>query len=315
MSGKALLALAVAASLLGAAEPQPVTVAEVAPTPPWAQACKDWDEWDKPGPPFKIYGNTYYVGTCGIASILIVGDGGLAVIDSGTDAGADLVLANIRALGFDPKDVKLLLASHEHFDHVGGMAKLEAATGGQIVFSEVGSHVLAYGEDVKNYGAYGSVDFPVDPQAGMHEPMRRVSSSMPYTGKLAAELLARFAIKPLPTPGHTPGAMSWTWEACEDDGCLTVVYADSLSAISSDSYRFLDHEEYLAAFLKSFDTIAQARCDILLTPHPSGGNLNLTMWVLQRRKLDGMPDFFCRGYAQKQKEALTLRLAREAESK
>ena len=72
----------------------------------WAAACEDNDEWDKPGPPLRIHGNTYYVGTCGISSILVVSPDGHALIDSGTDKGADIVLANIKALGFDPRDVK-----------------------------------------------------------------------------------------------------------------------------------------------------------------------------------------------------------------
>src|SRR5687767_5418483 len=80
----------------------------------WAEACADWDEWEKPGPPYRIHGNTYYVGTCGISAILISGDDGHVLIDSGTDAGAALVAANIEALGFTLSDVKILLMSHEH---------------------------------------------------------------------------------------------------------------------------------------------------------------------------------------------------------
>ena len=100
----------------------------------WAAACEDFDEWDKPGPPFRIYGRTYYVGTCGISALLIVGPDGHTVIDSGTDEGAKAVLANIRALGFDPRDVKTLLTSHEHFDHVGGIVSAchEAGRAGPV---------------------------------------------------------------------------------------------------------------------------------------------------------------------------------------
>lgn len=303
MFARSLFALALAAPLLGTIEPPQVGIA-VPPKHVWAQACDDWDEWEKPGPPFRIFGNTYYVGTCGIASILITTDDGHALIDSGTEAGADIVLANIRALGFDPKDVKVLLASHEHFDHVGGMAKLQRETGATVIASEAAVGVMLSGQTD-----------PDDPQYGTLEPMEPIAEGMPYFWGDAPYRIDYFGIRPIDTPGHTSGAMSWSWEACEEDDCLTVVYADSLSAVSSDSYRFSDHKDYLGKFLKSFDSIAEARCDVLLTPHPTGGNLNLTMSLLERRKLDGMPDFACRGYAQKQKQALSLRLAKEAAAK
>ena len=54
----------------------------------FAQACEDWDEWDKPAEPFLIHGNTWYVGTCGISAILIEGDDGLVLIDTGTAKGS-----------------------------------------------------------------------------------------------------------------------------------------------------------------------------------------------------------------------------------
>src|SRR6185369_13896604 len=79
--------------------------------PAFAAACKDWDDWDKPAPPVGIFGNTYLVGTCGISAILITGSAGDILIDGGTEAGADLIAANIRGLGFRLSDVKILLNS------------------------------------------------------------------------------------------------------------------------------------------------------------------------------------------------------------
>jgi metallo-beta-lactamase class B len=103
--------------------------------PKWAAACKDWDEWDKPAPPVRIHANTYLVGTCGISAILITGDDGHVLIDSGTEAGAELVAANIRQLGFKLGDIRYLLISHEHIDHVGGIARLQQLTGATLVSS------------------------------------------------------------------------------------------------------------------------------------------------------------------------------------
>src|ERR1044072_212835 len=89
--------------------------------PRFARVCKDFDDWDKPAPPVRVHANTYLVGTCGISSILITGDDGDILIDGGTEAGADLIASNIAELGFKLKDVKILLHSHEHLDHVGGI--------------------------------------------------------------------------------------------------------------------------------------------------------------------------------------------------
>ncbi len=99
--------------------------------PQYAAMCKDWDDYEKPAPPVRIHGNTYLVGTCGISSILITGTQGDILIDGGTEADADLIAANIRRLGFALRDVKILLHSHEHYDHVGGLAKLQRVTGAE----------------------------------------------------------------------------------------------------------------------------------------------------------------------------------------
>ena len=120
------------AAVLAGCSTTPVTP----PSPPasdWVNSCTDWDKWDKAGPPYQIYGNSYYVGTCGISAILITGADGHILIDGATEAGAEVIATNIRALGFSLQDVKLLLQSHEHFDHVGGFARLQGLIGAPVL--------------------------------------------------------------------------------------------------------------------------------------------------------------------------------------
>ena len=74
--------------------------------PLWVAQCDGSDDYDKPAPPVRIHGNTYLVGTCGISSILIVGDQGDILIDGGTEEDADLIADNIRALGFRVEDIR-----------------------------------------------------------------------------------------------------------------------------------------------------------------------------------------------------------------
>ena len=78
----------------------------------------------------------------------------------------------------------------------------------------------------------------------------------------------------LSTPGHSPGALSWTWQSCDDAGeCLDIVYADSLSPVSSDTYRFADHPGYVAAYRAGLQRLREVKCDLLLTPHPSASKM------------------------------------------
>ena len=263
--------------------------------PQWDAACGDSSDWDRPAPPVRIHANTYLVGTCGISAILIAGEDGHVLIDSGTEVGAELVAENIRQLGFPLRDVKYLLVSHEHLDHVGGIARLQQLTGGTLIATAPAAKVL-------NSGLPSSDD----PQAGMHKPFPAAS-----VGRVIADggdvRLGNIRLFAMTTPGHTSGAVSWRWESCDGGVCRTMVYADSLSPVSRDDYRFSDHPDYLAAYRASIAKIAASRCEILLTPHPSASQM--------RDRMTGKQPLFdpegCRNYAADLSRRLDERLAKE----
>ena len=264
--------------------------------PQWAAACKDWDEWDKPAPPVRIHGNSYLVGTCGISSILIAGEEGHVLIDGGTEQGAELIADNIRQLGFRLGDIKYLLISHEHHDHVGGIARLQQLTGATLVASAPAAKAL-------QIGVVGSDD----PQSGLDNPYRAANVGR-VIGDGGDVLLGNIRLFAMTTPGHTPGATSWRWESCDGGVCRTMVYADSLSPVSRDNYKFSDHPDYLAAFRASIAKIAASPCEILLTPHPSAS-------AMRDRMIGKQPLFDtegCRNYAAKLTKNLDERLAKEA---
>src|SRR5688500_14252483 len=96
-------------------------------------------EWLAPQLPVRLLGNTYYVGTRGLASILITSDEGHVLIDGGLIDSAPLIAANIQTLGFKLEDVRTILHSHAHFDHVGGLAELQRLTGADVVSSKAGA--------------------------------------------------------------------------------------------------------------------------------------------------------------------------------
>lgn len=255
----ALLALSACASAWASAQP--------APHPPPAdqaaflQTCEDWDDWEKPAPPFRIYGNTYYVGTCGVSAILVTGDDGHILIDGGSRGGGPLVEASITQLGFRIEDVKILLHSHEHYDHVGGLAYLQRQSGARMIASHGAAAAMASGQVQPN-----------DPQADFDESFEPVKVSG-TVGSFDFVSLGTLSLIPLETFGHTPGSLSWSWWSCEKTDCRLIVYMDSLSAVSSDNYRFSEHSEYVTAFEKSLSALTKAPCDMLLTPHPSASKM------------------------------------------
>jgi metallo-beta-lactamase class B len=261
----------------------------------WVQQCKDWDDWDKAGPPFRIWGNTYYVGTCGISAVLITGSEGDVLIDGGPADAADLIAANIRALGFDLSDVRVLLHSHEHADHVGGLARLKELTGARLYASGDAAEALERGTPK-----------PEDPQYSDHRRLPPVQVDKVLEGLVNTVTLGNLTLKGFATPGHTPGALTWQWQSCSGADCKTIVYADSLTPVSSDGYEFRQHPDVVAKFNNSLMRVASLECDILLSPHPSASDM-------RSRLISGslLGSTACFEYANGLKKQLDARLSKE----
>jgi len=267
--------------------------------PRWVAACAGSDDWTKPAPPVRIHANTYDVGTCAISSILIVGDQGDVLIDGGPEQGADLIADNIRRLGYRVEDVRFILHSHEHLDHVGGIAKLQRLSGAMVISSVPAKKVLESGTP--------SAD---DPQLGTLKPFPPASVGRTIVDGQEVRL-GNLMLTAIATPGHTPGALSWRWVSCDGGVCRTIVYADSLSPVSSPNYRFSDHPEYVAAYRASIAKVAASPCEILITPHPSASKMP-ERFALGKPLLD---ENACKDYAAQKTKDLDERLAKEAASK
>jgi metallo-beta-lactamase class B len=295
----ALAAQQIAIPLGGAKAPPryPAPIATAGPA--YARACDGKDGWDEPAPPVRVHGNTYYVGTCGITALLLTSRDGHVLIDSGTEAGAELVAANIRKLGFKLSDVRWLVHSHEHHDHIGGFARMRALTGAEVVASASAAPVLRSG-----------VISASDPQSGFLPRMAPVPVARVIRGGETVRLRG-INLTAVETPGHTAGALSWQWVSCDGGVCRTMVFADSLSPVSRDGYRFSDDPQVVAAFRASFAKVAALECDIVLTPHPSASNMSA--------RFAGTAALFdpagCRNYAAAKTKALDERLTKEAAAK
>jgi metallo-beta-lactamase class B len=125
----AALAALLLASTAGAGQPDPLVA------PYSAEECSSCAEWNAPREPFRVFGNTWYVGTEGLAAILITSPEGHVIIDGALPDSAPQILANVEKLGFKVSDVALILNTHAHFDHSGGIAALQRTTGARVAAS------------------------------------------------------------------------------------------------------------------------------------------------------------------------------------
>jgi len=269
-----------------------------------APACKNCAEWNRPQAPFRIYGNTYYVGPHGLSSILITSNAGHILIDGGLPESAQLIVANVRSLGFRIEDVKFILNSHVHFDHAGGIAELQRISGAQVVASRWSASVMKKGGVGRGDPQYGIL-------AGI-APVKHVRELRDGETFRVGES----AITAHLTPGHTPGGTSWTWKSCESSVCRDIVFADSVTPVSADGFKFTTSREYPKAiedFERSFAFLEAARCDVLVTTHPEASGL----WDrIEARERGVNPDPMvdssaCRRLAEQGRSQLRERLAEE----
>jgi metallo-beta-lactamase class B len=295
---KSLLVLAGLSLFSGctAAPAGPVMPPAEPAAPDLATACSGRDGWSEPAPPAHIYGNTWFVGTCGITALLVTSDAGHVLIDGATEQAAPLIAASVEALGFRLADVKWIVSSHEHHDHVGGLAELQRLTGAKVAAGSAAAPLLSI-------GGWS----PDDPQAPVLEGYPPVTVTRILADGEALQL-GPIRLTMVESPAHSPGSASWTWTSCEAGDCQSIAYADSLTTISADGYRFAQHPQRVQAVHAGLDRVATLTCDILLTPHPSASGMFERM--AGRQPLRG--ERACTGYAEKARSAFAARLDREA---
>lgn len=290
----------------------------------------DCDEWNKPREPFRLFGSSYFVGTDGLSAILIVGDAGHILLDGGLEQSAALIDANIRKLGFKTEDVKLIVNSHGHYDHAGGIAALQRASGAAVAASPSGADALQRGENTTD-----------DPQFGFGKADNAFPPLKDVRVIKDGEVLrvGNVAITAVFTPGHTPGSTTWTWQSCqptrpeaaaarsrrsspeterakadEDSNCLNMVYADSVSAVAAPGFKFTDSPERVNLFRRSITRLAELPCDVVVSTHPQATRLDAKLKMRAERKGAG-PDPFvdqgCKALAAGAMKGLEARIAEE----
>jgi metallo-beta-lactamase class B len=242
----AALALACLAMLAGA----------LAATPAAAATYSD-PRWTTPIEPFRISGDLYYVGGADLTAYLIATPKGLIVIDGGVAENAPTVLEHIRKLGFDPRQVKILLNSHAHLDHAGALAGLKRATGAKLVASAADAPVLeSGGEKDFFYGGHG----PLFPKVHVD----RLIGDGGQVNLGGVTLTAHL------TPGHTKGCTTWSLPLKVDGQVRQALFICSLSILPG--YRLTGDARYPrmgADYAHAVAVLRKLPCDVFLASHGS----------------------------------------------
>jgi metallo-beta-lactamase class B len=263
------------------------------------QLPKFFADMNVPVAPFRISDNIYYVGASDVTSFLIVTDAGLIVTDGGFAETAPQILANIKTLGFDPKNVKILLNSHAHFDHDGGLAALKQATGARFLASRGDAPVLESGgkSDFSNIGPQHRIA-PIKPDGYLTDGEKLTLGNATLTIHL--------------TPGHTRGCTSWSMTTHIAGKPEQVLFICSLSILPE--YSLVKQPSYPGIANDYAHSIALLRslpCDIMLGAHGSFFHLKE-----KRAALAGNPAAFvdpagCKAYLDGAEAAYKAELAKE----
>ena len=219
------------------------------------QADKEGRSRNQPVPPFRIIGNIYYVGASDVTSFLITTPEGHILLDGGYKETAPQIEANVATLGFHLEDVKILLNSHAHLDHAGGLAELKQKTAARLMVMENDAELIARG---------GKDDFYFDdrltfPTVGAD----RVLHDGDHVELGGVTMIAHL------TPGHTKGCTSWTMQVTENDRRYDVVFVGSTSV---PGYKLLGNPKYPAMkddYATSFALLKSLPCDVFLGSHGS----------------------------------------------
>ncbi|WOI54244.1 subclass B3 metallo-beta-lactamase [Parvularcula sp. LCG005] len=238
-----------------ATEPLPPKPAPPLPFPmgvPSAFATEN-PSWVTPTAPFKIADNIYYVGTEGLAVYLISTLDGLILLDGGMPGYEQLIVDSIESLGFDIDDVRVLLNSHAHFDHSGGLAMLQAASGAELIASEGDRSAL------ENGFYLGDEDDP-----NLAAPPIKVSRTIADGQSIdlgGTRMTAHI------TPGHTRGCTSWTMTVRLQRMPTDVLFFCS-ATVAGNSLVPPQYDGIVDDYRETFDKTRNWKPDIFLSNHP-----------------------------------------------
>ncbi|MDP6446462.1 MAG: subclass B3 metallo-beta-lactamase [Pirellulaceae bacterium] len=208
---------------------------------------------ETPYPAHRVVGNVYYVGSRDIAVFLVATDKGHVLINSGYEETVPLIRVGVESLGFKMKDVKVILASHAHSDHVAGHALLREMTGAEV-------YVMKGDEKVIEQGGKGQYLYTTSRWKPC--PVARVLKDGDKVAVGDVTLVGRR------TPGHTPGCTTWAWPVVVGKKTHHVVIIGSPNV--NPGYQLVDNKDYpkiAEDFATTFKVLKGLKCDVFLGAH------------------------------------------------
>lgn len=237
--------------------------------------------------PFRMIGNIYWVGHTQIGAFLITTPEGHILMDTTSTEQSHWARENIEKLGFSMKDIKIMLNSHPHAEHMGGFAMFKELTGAKLIASKLTADELAVGgrTDFREDGSEQYTPVKADQIIGDGETVQ-------FGG---VTLTARL------TPGHTKGCTTWTMELEEDGKKYNVVFFCGMATAGIDRAPLLNNPKYpniVEDYQGSFRLLKTLRCDVFLYPRATTIQLHEKR---QRLNQGEKPNPFvdpagCRGY-------------------
>ena len=207
-------------------------------------------------PPFRIWGNLYFVGTFHASTHIIDTGEGLIMLDSGYQHSLYLVLENMRELGLNPREIRYIVHTHGHIDHCGGTRALVEMTGAKTF---VGAADQNYVNGVENLSWATELELDLEE----FEPDVLVNDGDTIT-------LGNTTLRAVATPGHTPGAMSYLFDVYEGERTL-VAGIHGGAGMNSFQKAFLDRYglsyDCRAQYLQAMDRLKPLKVDIFLGNH------------------------------------------------
>ena len=208
-------------------------------------------EWSRPFPPHRIAGPVFYVGTEELGCYLIRTPAGNLLLNTGLADSPPLILASLKALGVDPKSIKVLLTNQAHFDHVGGFAELQRLTGAEVWATAADAPLLREGgaSDPSHFTGFAPVRV---------DRVLKDGERIPF-GDLALTVIG--------TPGHSPGSVSYQLTFHEGGKARTLLFANLPTVVMA-----LDPPAYpglVADLTRSFARLKALHPDLWVAAHAS----------------------------------------------
>jgi metallo-beta-lactamase class B len=214
-------------------------------------------QWSQAYPPFRIAGNLYYVGTYDLACYLVVTPKGNILINTGLAASAPLIKENIESLGFKFKDIKILLTTQAHYDHVAAMATIKKQTGAKMMVDEKDAGVLADG---------GGSDYALGKNGSTYEPVK--ADGLLKNGDEI--VLGDTKLVMLHHPGHTKGSCSFLFDVKDDSKTYKVLIANMPTIVTDENFSDIaSYPDIAKDYAYTLESLKKQSFDLWLSSHAS----------------------------------------------